>query len=581
MSEKVFLYGFGPTAAVTVAGLILHDQYGDLAVAVEGALALATAAIGGDKHPAFWAGAGALALGAVVTWAGFDAVSFWAWATTTAASVSARLLFEHNNKHHGIDGRIKETKFATGLARAQMAQVQLAQKTEQLAIGPGSSEPALTGHTPEETAIREAVYELYKQQLPGVHMDYDEWGWRATISLPPGLARARLKREWPEKMNNALALGGMVRLSYGTLGNQLIVRYLAEDPLEATIDYISEDLENVSEDIRLGPDENGDPTLLNVFRRHVLILGTSGNGKSTLMQLLILRLFSAGAACVGIDMKRGVELAPVKRLLQTLATTAEEARAVLEWIDTEVDRRSKIMEDAGKRKWTEDLGPYIWVFVDELSELTAKINNQGLDKDEPTLADLLDQRLRIDRAFGIHFVSATQAPSKQAFGGTTDGRANYKVRISTRLEEAAHAQFAFGTTWKTSCWDPNELLNGPGECLIRTEDSEFRNPIRRKFMMIEDADIDAEVERLAPQKVGLVGAPWGEGGAALSPSQLVERFLRNHGEVTRVEIEDATGLDKKQVLNALAKLADRVARDSAQHTYSWRSERPAPHARAE
>lgn len=567
MKEKLLAYALGPSTAIGAAGMILHEQYGNHAALLECSAAGVAALVAHEsKQPLVWGVSGALAYGAAMTWLGFDPAAFWLWLTTSGAAFAARLLFEHKNRHHDVDGQIKLSRFQQAQARAEMAQMQLEQK-HQLAIGAGDSAPVLTGHTPEETAIREAVYELYGVSLPGVHMQFDDWGWLAKISLPANLTRLKVKREWDEKMVNALALEGEYRLALGSNGNELLVRFLSSDPLEDLIPYLSEDLENVSQDIYLGPDEEAGRTLLNVLGKHVLILGTSGNGKSTLMQLLILRLFSAGAACVGIDMKRGVELEAVRPLLQTLADDADKARKVFEWLDEEVDRRSDIMKEAGVRKWTEKLGPYIWVFIDELSELTMKMNNKGEDI---KLSEHLDSRLRTDRAFGIHYVCATQAPSKQAFGGNTDQKTNYKLRISTRLEEEGHAQFGFGVTWKTTGWDPNKILRGPGEILIRSED--HRQPIRRKVMMITDDDLDAEVERLAPEKVWLVGSPWGEGGAQLTPSQQVEMFLRTSGEVTRAQIEEATGLDRKQVLNAIMKLGSKVDRDTDQHTYWLASE---------
>lgn len=574
MNEKHLLYSIGPTTALTALGVALHEHYGEGVAMAPGGLALATMWVAGNtKSPAIWGMVGALSYGAVVSWFGFDPATLYSWAAASAGAFAARLLFEHKNRHTHLDEQYKVARAETGFARARLAALQLERQSSPLALE-GPAGPRLTGHTPEETAIREAVYELYKVELPGVQMEYDRWGWKATISTPPTLPRVRLKTEWETKMENALALEGVTRLWFGTAGNQLIVRYLAEDPLEDVVDYVSEDLENVSAPLYLGPDETAERTLVKLLGRHVLILGTSGNGKSTLMQLLILRLFSAGAACIGIDMKRGVELEPVRPLLQTLATNPEESREVFEWIDQEVDRRSELMKARGVRKWSEDLGPYIWVFVDELSELTAKVNNKGLDKDDPTLAEMLDQRLRIDRAFGIHFVAATQAPSKNAFGGSTDQRTNYKIRIATRLEEAAHAQFGYGQNWKKEGWDPNGLLQGPGEYLIRSEDPGFRRPVRRKFMMITDEDIDAEVYRLLPRKTEIAGSPWGEGGARLSPRQLVERFMRGRGDLTRAQIEEGTGLEKKQVLNALMNLGAEVVRDPVRHTYRMASEGP-------
>lgn len=557
MSEKLWAYTLGPSTALAGVGLVLHAKYGADAAMVGGGLSLAAAAVAETaKQPIAWGVSAALAYGATITGLGPGAESFFVWLGVSGLAFAGRLFFEHNNRDRDLDKNIKLTRYKTGLVRQQQAELRLA---GQLGIEAG---PNLTGNTPEETRIREAAYEVYGQELPGVAMEFDEWGWRATLSLPPRLPRTKIIKEWEEKMSNALALEGMTRVKKGKLDNQAIVRFLSSDPLEESLPYVSEDLEKASDSIRLGLTELGDDLILTLIGRHALVLGTSGNGKSSLVQLLILRLVSGGAVVVGIDMKKGVELAPVEDLLETLATDITQAWKVIEWLDDEVERRADIMKERGVRKWTEDLGPYIWVVTDELARLTAKIHNV---KGEPTMADMLDERVALDRAFGIHYISATQAPSSAVFGGKTDARTNYKVRISTQLEEAAHAQFAFGPTWKANKWDPNGVLNGPGEVLV--SDQEHREPVRAKFLYLTDDDIDSEVIRLLPRKRVLPHSPWGRAGTVKSPAHRIEEFLEGRGQVSRLDIEEALKLDKKQVLNAIAKLGGKVGRDQNRHLY--------------
>lgn len=552
-------YALGPSTIILGTGLVLHGQsYGEPIAWGLGAAALGSAYIALNKGwNAAWVFAGGFAYASAVTLLGVSWDMLLAWAAASAGALGLRLWFEHHTRNHDLDRKIKLKNYEAAVVRQKMALHRL----ENTLGAPAA--PVLTGHTPEETAIRETFYTVYKRELPGIAMEHSEGGWRAVITTPADLPRDKVLREWPLKIQNGLGLGGRYVLENGGLDNQLVVKYSDVDLLADLIPYAPAEHEHVGDPIYLGPDEDGGDTLIRLLERHTLILGTSGNGKSNLVNTFILALVRAGAAVIGIDMKKGIELAPVKDLLVTLATNAQDARTVLDWMETETDRRAELMIAAGLRSWSEELGPFVWIVTDELAELTQKKHNEeGLEK----LSDMLDSGTRINRAFGIHFISATQAPSKNVFGGSTDGRANYKVRISTRLEEEAHAQFGFGPSWKSKGWDPNAKLHGPGEFLLSSEDQEHRKPIRRKAPYVSNEDLKAEVARLLPYKVGLENSPWGEGGVQLSPSQLVRKFLRRSGEVTRAEIEAGTGLDKKQVLAALAKLGPEIEKEAATGT---------------
>lgn len=539
---KRVAYALGPSSSIGGVALWAHATYGEQAAVAPGLLGVAAGLLAHKTGEATaWGVTGASGLATVVAYCGWDTPSLIGWLVGVGTSLSARLWFEHKDKHAEIDKQIRRVRLETALANRDVARRRLA----------GDVDVDLSGNTPEETALRQAFYSVYRKQLLGVTIEPSRLGYKATVSLPPELERAKVLREW-SKIEGALATEGRYTPEGGGVSNQLVVHYRERDGLGATIEYVPVAYENVEEPVYLGTDENDLSTFLQLLGKHALILGTSGNGKSNLVNLLILGLVRAGAAVIGIDMKRGVELASVKPLLVTLADTDEKAREVFDWLESELDRRSEIMKREGARVWTEEMGPFVWIFTDELSELTSKrYKVEGL----PDLPDLLESGLRICRAFGVHFVSSTQAPSRRCFGGSTDARVNYKIRISTRLEEAAHAQFAFGPSWKARGWDPNGKLEGPGEFLLSSE--AHTKPIRRKAPYVTDADLASEVERLLPYRVGLDGSPWGEGGVALTIETRVLNLLRHRSDLSRQDIEQALGLDDSQVKNAISKLRRR------------------------
>jgi hypothetical protein len=562
-------YSIGPSTVILSAGLAVHAFSGN----PEGTAMLAYSAAAGATYIGFKKGwpvafgiAGALAYAGVVTWFGIDLASLWAWGVAASSSLALRLYFEHHVRGHDLDKRLKLQRYETGTIRQQMALMALEKKLV------GDYVPVLTGHTPEETALRTAFYDLYKQELPGCFVELTRRGYRAVLSLPANLERAKVRREW-SRVSGALAATGKYTLEDGSADNQLIIKYSEKTRFETVITYVPDDSGSLSDPVYLGPDEDDAATLLQILGRHTLVLGTSGNGKSNISNTVILAGVRRGMAIIGIDMKKGVELAPVSPLMVTLAKDGHQAREVFDWLDQETDRRADIMIREGIRDWDEEFGPYILVVVDEMAELTDKRwKIDGL----PTLPELNAAASRLYRAFGVYLLEATQAPSAAAFGGSTDSRTNYKNRISTRLEEATHAQYAFGQDWKAKGWDPNTVLSGPGEFMLRND--EYRVPMARKAPYISNSDLAAEVGRLLPFRVGLDGSPWGEGGVPLTVDTRVLNLLRHRDEVTRIEIEQGLGLETKQVYDAIKRLRNRkgieIVRDEQAGTYRMATEDP-------
>lgn len=541
-------YSIVPSTAILSAGLAMHAS----STNPEGtgmlgyALAVGAGYVGMKKGwPIAWAFAGGFAYAGAVTWFGVDLASLWAWLAASGSAFGLRLYFEHKIAEKDIDKRIKLQRYQIGEIRAQSALLTLEKK-----LTP-EYQPLLTGHSQEETALRTAVWDLFREELLGVFVEPTRSGWRAVLSLPSGLDRAKLRAQW-HRVAGALAGTGKYGIEDGVADNQLIVKYSAKRAFEAKITYVPDDSGDMSDPVYLGPDEDDAATLVQMLERHTLVLGTSGNGKSNIANLLILAGVRRGMAVIGCDLKKGVELAPLSPLMVTLAKDGHQAREVFDWLDQETDRRSDIMTREGIRSWDEEFGPYILLVVDEMAELTDKRwKVDGL----PTLPELNAAASRLYRAFGVFLLESTQAPSAAAFGGSTDSRTNYKNRISTKLEEAAHAQFAYGQDWKAKGWDPNALLGGPGEYLIRSP--EYRVPIARKAPYVTDTDLANEVSRLMDFKVGLDGSPWGEGGVPLTVDTRVLNLLRHRGDVSRKDIESGLGLTGQQVRDALKRLRNR------------------------
>lgn len=554
-------YAIGPSSLIVGAGLALHAQpYGTGAALGLAIVGLGSAYVAFEKgFRAAWGIAAGLAYAALVTYFGASLETLLAWGAASAAGLGLRLWFEHETRNHDLDRRLKLQKYETGTIRQEMAMMRL---QHQLSPTP---EPILMGNTEQETMLRTAVWQLFKQELPGCYVEPTPRGWKALVQLPPGLDRAKFRTNW-QRVAGALAQTGKYSLEDGEADNEIWVKYATEAMFPETIPYVVTPITETSDPVYLGIDEDGEATFMRFVERHTLVLGTSGNGKSNISNKLILGAVERGFAVIGIDMKKGIELAAVADLLVTVAKDGQGARDVFDWLDAETDRRAEIMIREGIRMWSDEFGPNILLVVDELSELTdKKYKIEGL----PTLAELNASATRIMRAFGVFMIAATQAPSAGAFGGNTDARTNYKNRISTGLMEAHHARFAFGESWKSKGWDPNEVLRGPGEFMLSND--EHRVPKAHKAPYLTDRDIASEVARLLPFKVGLDGSPWGEGGVPITVDTRVLNLLRNRGDLAMKDIEGGLSLSRQQAKDAIKRLRARkgfeIEYDSVEQVY--------------
>jgi S-DNA-T family DNA segregation ATPase FtsK/SpoIIIE len=98
------------------------------------------------------------------------------------------------------------------------------------------------------------------------------------------------------------------------------------DPLAAPIPWPGTTATSVNQPVVLGRFEDGDPVAIRLVGEHVLIGGTTGRGKSGVLNLILAELCGRSDVVIwGIDMKGGLELAPWRPVLDRLATAAEDS----------------------------------------------------------------------------------------------------------------------------------------------------------------------------------------------------------------------------------------------------------------
>jgi S-DNA-T family DNA segregation ATPase FtsK/SpoIIIE len=156
----------------------------------------------------------------------------------------------------------------------------------------------------------------------------------------------------------------------------------------------------------LGLEQNGTPLLLRLPApnvAHVLVVGTTGSGKTALARSLLVSLAmynrQSQVQLVLLDPK-GRGFGPLQRLPHTLgsvASTPAEATERLRWLVEEMERRDREGENR----------PALVVGIDELADL---LMTGGAPVE--ALLTRLSQR---GREAGIHLVACTQKPTARSW----------------------------------------------------------------------------------------------------------------------------------------------------------------------
>jgi S-DNA-T family DNA segregation ATPase FtsK/SpoIIIE len=240
--------------------------------------------------------------------------------------------------------------------------------------------------------------------------------------------------------------------------------------------------------IALGRDVAGHPMVADLAKMpHMLIAGATGTGKSVAINSLFISLLYRNTPqdvkFIVIDPKR-VELNlynGIPHLLTPVIIENEKAVNALKWAVAEMDRRYKLLSEAGKRnitEYNEASGlpiPYVVILVDELADLMA-VAQADVEAAIVRLAQMA-------RAVGIHLVLATQRPSVDIITGLI------KANITSRIAFAVASQIDSRTILDSS---GAEKLLGNGDMLYTS--AEFNKPKRIQGAFIGEKEVKKVVD---------------------------------------------------------------------------------------
>ena len=170
--------------------------------------------------------------------------------------------------------------------------------------------------------------------------------------------------------------------------------------------------------------------------QHTLIVGTTGSGKSWLVNMIIEKLHGDDAArFIFIDPKR-VELKKWKGGADCIAYAKDESGyrdAIVRAYDLMQLRFDKMEEE----DVTEYQGPPVYVFVDEMGVLM-----NGSSRDRRMYGSLLGDIAMAGRAAKVFLVLCTQLPTRENLPNSI--RDNMTNKVVLRLDDMGRARFVLG-----------------------------------------------------------------------------------------------------------------------------------------
>ena len=281
----------------------------------------------------------------------------------------------------------------------------------------------------------------------------------------------------------------------------------------------------------LGRDTSSKPVVVDLAKMpHCLVAGTTGSGKSVLINTFIASLLFRNSPeelkLILIDPKR-VELTNfngVPHLLTPVITEPEKILSALKWAMAEMDRRYKLFQSVGVRNivgYNDMSGfqalPSIVILVDELADLMMFAPVE--------VEEAITRIAQLARATGIHLVVATQRPSVDVITGLI--KANIPCRIAFTVSSMIDSRVILDTPGA-------EKLLGRGDMLFLPPDAS--KPMRIQGVFVSDAELNNLIKYLkslgvAPQYTTEVtemplGRIGGRGGETGEEDDLFEEAVR-------------------------------------------------------
>ncbi len=279
-------------------------------------------------------------------------------------------------------------------------------------------------------------------------------------------------------------------------------------------------------EVAIGKDISGHALFLNIANTpHLLIAGTTGAGKSSVLNCIItsilVRSTPEQVRLILIDPKQ-VEMAQYARLPHLLTapvTNPKKAANALGWAVKEMERRYDMLVEAGFRDVigynaaydrgdlvadeysdrTYERVPYILIVVDELNDLMMVAARD--------VEDCITRIAQKARAVGIHLIVATQRPSVNVITGVI--KANIPARMAFAVSSLTDSRVILDQSGA-------EKLIGKGDMLLLPGNTSVSQRVQSAW--VEESEVRKIVghwRRQAPEIVYVSGIEGDQPGSSI------------------------------------------------------------------
>ena len=300
-----------------------------------------------------------------------------------------------------------------------------------------------------------------------------EHGWHLIIKLPPGASFKQVKEQkhyFEDATNSWIEL----EWKHGKVHMEI---QMGELPNYVEYSFNPDDYPNMFLPIPIGYSRKQLEVLDLPDAPHMLIAGATGGGKTSAINSIIHSVLHK-AIVVMID-RKGVDFTYLEDHI-LVATTNDEAYAVLAALTNEYEKRKAIMNRYRVKKWKDcpEYMPYIVLVIDELAELS---------KDCFVMFDSL---VRLARMTGISIIAASQRTSVQVIPGDT--RSNFLARMCFRVGSETDSRVVLGE----DCGLAGQLSAVKGRAIYRFG----LDTLEVQAMYLSDAKAEQRIKEIPKRK---------------------------------------------------------------------------------
>ncbi|MCK2237822.1 MULTISPECIES: FtsK/SpoIIIE domain-containing protein [unclassified Crossiella] len=336
----------------------------------------------------------------------------------------------------------------------------------------------------------------YRPKLGRVRAD----GWRDRVRVR--MVKAQAPEQWELRASGlAHAFGATACRVRVRKPGRLELDMIHRDPLARPIPVPGLAAKDSAVDLKrliVGRTETGRPFTLRLLGNHLLMVGSTGAGKGSVMWSLIWALAPAIRAglvrLVGIDPKGGMELGQAPELFHRLAyTNGSEAVEVLEALAEELKERAQRYRGLLRRFKPGTGEPFTVLVIDELADVIAYQTDKALRERAARAVQTIASQ---GRAPGFAVVASVQDPRKEI----VSFRHLFGTKVALRLDEAAQVDMVLGEGVRqrgAAAQDISEAT--PGVAWVKVDGR--KEPLRARAFHVADADLARLVDYVTGRDV--------------------------------------------------------------------------------